>query len=164
MGANDAIPFPSRAKAWRMQFCIRDTSGAIITGWTGASMVLYRDGVVYGSAPTPTEFGSSGLGYVDFNSTVMDVQSLVGYCTVTNVGAVPFAFTIHTHDTRETTVLDKTRIDHMITGVGRRMFNKQAAGQGIGLAVYDDAGLDVLWEATETWVSNPRSVERTALE
>lgn len=96
MAASDASVFPPLNAAFRIPVSFRDTSGAIITGWTGAASVVVVDGASLGAGGTPTEVGSTGLGFLDLTNTQMNGKLVQVKCTVTNTNATPFVAFIYT--------------------------------------------------------------------
>lgn len=95
MAATDARPVPRRAAAFRYYFAIRDTAGALVTGWTGADTELSQDGAGFvDAAAEATEIGASGIGYIDLSATEMTADAVVIKVTVTNSGALPVVVTL----------------------------------------------------------------------
>lgn len=88
MAATDAIVFPVKNQAYRVYFTVRDSTGAVITSWTSPTAVVTKDGgATASSTNTPTEIGTSGLGYLDLTATEMNAYSTTIKVSVTNANS-----------------------------------------------------------------------------
>jgi hypothetical protein len=77
--------------AQRLWFEIRNTTGGLVTGWTGADSEISKDGMAFADCTNEAvEIGTSGVGYIDLTSLECNVQRIVIYkLTVTNANATP---------------------------------------------------------------------------
>jgi hypothetical protein len=97
MAATDATVFPPKNTPFRLAIAFRDNTGALITGWTGAASTLVIDAASPAAGGTPTEVGSSGLGYLDLTAAEMNGQLIEVACTITNANAKAFVGFIYTN-------------------------------------------------------------------
>lgn len=95
MAASDANVFPPKNTAYRIPLSFRKNDGTLITGWTGAASVVATD-ASSGAGGTPTEIGSTGLGYLDLTSGQMNGELIQVLATVTNTDALPAIVSIYT--------------------------------------------------------------------
>ena len=96
MAATDAKPIPQKNVDYRHSFAIRNSSGGLITSWTGADTEVSKDGAAFADATNEaTEIGSSGVGYIDLTAAEMNADSVVVKVTVTNTDAIPYVVTIN---------------------------------------------------------------------
>ena len=148
MASTDAKIFPLYATALRVPVSFRDTSGNLITTWTGAASTVYADGASVASPPTPTEYGTTGMGYVDLTATHMTGKLIQVKCTITNASAVATIIDIPTADLRDNTGRPAT-LDGMITATFRRWFNKRVA-TGTTITIGKDSPNEstTLWSGT----------------
>jgi hypothetical protein len=96
MAAADAVVFPPKNVAYRLAIAFRDSTGALITGWTVPTSVVVADGVSLGAGGTPTEVGATGLGYLDLTAPQMNGALIQVSASVTNAGAIPYVAFIYT--------------------------------------------------------------------
>lgn len=77
--------------AYRTDVVFFDTSGNIVTGWTGAASFLVIDGaaVVSGAAPGE-DVSATGMGHLDLSAGNMNGSLIQIKCTVTNANALPY--------------------------------------------------------------------------
>ena len=96
MAATDARPVPKKNTAYRHYFCIRDNTGAIVTGWTAPDSEISQDGGTMADATNEaTEIAtSSGCGYIDLTAAEMNNDAVVLKVTVTNTDARPYVVTL----------------------------------------------------------------------
>lgn len=81
---------PRYAEAYTFYFSIRDASGQLITGWTGAdSEISVDDGAFADCTNEATEIGTSGVGYLELTAAEMYHSAVTVKITVSNSGAVP---------------------------------------------------------------------------
>ena len=79
MAATDAIVFPVKNAAYRVYFTVRDSTGTVITSWTSPTATISKDGAAtVSSTNTPTEIGTSGMGYLDLTATEMNAYNEIG--------------------------------------------------------------------------------------
>lgn len=79
-----------------MPVCFRDTSGNLITGWTGAASLVSVDAAAGIAGNAPVEIGSTGMGYLDLSAAQMNGQLIEVKCTVTNLNFTAFVAGIYT--------------------------------------------------------------------
>lgn len=90
------VLFPVYGQGFRFPVSFRDTSGNLITGWTGASATAYPDNGS-GTAATIAESPvGSGIGYVDVSTAQMTCSMLTVVSTVTNSNATAAVAAIQT--------------------------------------------------------------------
>lgn len=94
MASSDARNLPLKATGLRIPVGpFFNGSGAWITGWTGADSEVSKDaGSFTDCTNEATEIGTSGMGYLELTSTEMNADEVRVKITVTNSGAVPFAW------------------------------------------------------------------------
>lgn len=106
MGATDARPVPRKGVAFRLYFAYRAqttdvtyTAGDLITDWSSnsADAEMSGDGGAFtGNATyigTPTEIGSSGVGYVEITATGMNYDCVIVKATIT--GGTPVVIMLY---------------------------------------------------------------------
>jgi hypothetical protein len=101
VAATDATVFSIRGQAFRIPVAFRDTSGNLITAWTGAAATAYPDngtGVSLTIAEAPT---SSGVGYIDVPAAQMTASMTTVKATITNSNATAYIAPIYTIDLSE---------------------------------------------------------------
>ena len=97
MASGDANVFPPKNTAFRLYgIHFRDNTGALVTSWTGAASSISIDGAAASSGGTPTEIGTTGMGYLDLTSGDMNGEAISVKCTVTNASANGFVSAIYT--------------------------------------------------------------------
>lgn len=99
MAATDGRPIPQKGVAYRLYFPIWKTDGTLITGAAGADSERSIDGGTFADLSSTDEIHevatSSGVYYVDLDSTDMNGDCIVYKCTVTDTGAIPVIITLY---------------------------------------------------------------------
>lgn len=96
MAASDAIPVPRKNADFRLYFAIRDSSGDLVTSWTGQDSEVSKDGGSFADCTNEaTEIGTSGCGYIDLTAAEMNADSVVYKLTVTNSNAKSIVVTLY---------------------------------------------------------------------
>jgi hypothetical protein len=95
MSAANATPFPVYGQGYRLPVVFRDTSGNLITGWTGVSAYGYPDngtGVSLTIAEAPA---GSGYGYVDIPAAQMQCSMCGVVATCSNANMTAFVASVY---------------------------------------------------------------------
>lgn len=100
MALLDSTPWPLLLSTpHRLWFEIRNTTGGLITGWTGADSEISKDGGAFADCTNEAvEIGTSGVGYIDLTQAECNVSRVVIYkLTVTNANATPVVIPVISH-------------------------------------------------------------------
>lgn len=100
MALLDSTPWPLLLSTpHRLWFEIRNTTGGLVTGWTGADSEISKDGGAFADCTNEAvEIGTSGVGYIDLTQAECNVSRVVIYkLTVTNANATPVVIPVISH-------------------------------------------------------------------
>lgn len=143
MAAENATPFPIRAQAYRALVSFRDTSGNLITSWSSPASSISKDGGGAASGPTPTEIGTTGMGYIDLTANQMDASHVQVKCTVSNasqtatvIEIVPLCAEPSGHALGP----DIVRFEHLIYNLFQFFMNRSTMDRSGNLVFYQEDG------------------------
>jgi hypothetical protein len=94
MAATDAKVFPASGVAFRVHFCIRNsTTGNPLTGGlTGLAGKISKDGAAFAATTNvPVEIGTTGYGYLDLTAAEMTMSGGIVGVTATNTSAIEWS-------------------------------------------------------------------------
>ena len=94
MAAGNALPFPLYGQAYRIPVAFRDTSGNLLTGWTGAAANAYPDNGTGSTCTIAESPANSGIGYIDLTATQMSCSMVTVVATITNANMTAYVAAI----------------------------------------------------------------------
>jgi hypothetical protein len=96
MSALNATVFAVNGQGYRLPCAFVDTSGNLITGWTGATATAYPDNGSGASVTIAESPVGSGVGYIDIPATQMSCSMCMVVATVTNANMTAFKAAVRT--------------------------------------------------------------------
>lgn len=121
MASQDAQAFPAYGRPFRLYFSFRASDNSVPTGWSTASVTVYRDDALQ-SGLTAYEIGG-GVGYVDIPASHMEGRAVtVRISASTHV----YLATVYTVDLRDQPGR-ASRFEQFFTQMWRRFFNRRVA-------------------------------------
>ena len=156
MAVADITLQPIKGQAFRLHFCIIDitTGNPITAGLTGLAAVVSKDDDAFASTTaTPTEIGSTGIGYLDLSATEMNATVVIVKVSATNSNAKAQVFEIPTASLGEVTgradgqtVL---RIEQYLAQLYRLFMNREVWDTAnASMTLYNDADTAAALTAT----------------
>jgi hypothetical protein len=167
--SNNAQILPTRGQAYPIPLSFRDTSGNLITGWTGLSVIVSTDFGAFNlsvNAGTETLYSGvgSGLGTILLAASEMTGNIVQVRATVTNTNATACTVTVFTFSTPVTTgnFLEQSpiRTDNLLMDIWVALWS-QASRQGSTMT-YDNVDGSV--RGTGTYVESDLSAQRNLIQ
>lgn len=162
MALADATPFPVKGQSFRLPIAFRDSTGQVVTGWTGRAAVYCKDGASFQStANLPTEIQATGMGYIDLTDSEMDSQSVLVKATITNGGGYQCITATQPLDLTEFTghwlAQDPLRFEQLFMNIATVLLNKvTAANLSVTAYEYDNTTTAL----TATYLESDTSSDR----
>lgn len=83
MGATDSMPVPRKGVAFRLYFTVRDSVGALVTGFTSPDSEISKDEAAFTDCTNEATYVGRGQGYIDLTSDEMNADHVGFYFSCT---------------------------------------------------------------------------------